>query len=171
MTPLSILLHTPAWVWLALAALLALGAAQLRTRRLGARRATVPPLVLFVLSLVGLLSTFPGHAAAVLVWGLGAALAVAASFAAGLWRGAHWSADEACLVVPGSWLPMALIVGLFAVKFAVGAALGIAPALRDATALWFGASAAYGLFSGLWVARALHYRRLIPAARRAGLAL
>ncbi|MEO7152374.1 MAG: DUF6622 family protein [Burkholderiaceae bacterium] len=159
----TILLRTPVWVWLVLAALLALGASQLRTRHLTLRRATVPALILCAVSLVGVLSTFPGHAATVLVWGLGAALAAAASFAGGLWQGAHWSPDDTRLVVPGSRLPMLLFLVLFIVKFGVGIALGMQPALRDTTGLWFGASALYGIFSGLFIARALRYRQVSQA--------
>jgi hypothetical protein len=82
-------------------------------------------------------------------------------------RGARWSAQAGLLHVPGSWLPLVLIVGLFCIKYMAGVSLALHPMLaHDATFAGL-CSLAYGGFSGLFLARALSLRQL--ATRGAGL--
>lgn len=58
--------------------------------------------------------------------------------------------------VPGSWVPLALMMALFSLKFGVGVALAHQPELRQSAGLAVAAaSAAYGLFSGVFLGRAL----------------
>lgn len=155
---LAIVQHTPVWVWGLLAALVALGLAQTRDRDLSLLRVTILPLVLLALSASGVLSAF-GHApVAVGGWGAGlaAALTLARPFVAV--RGAVWQGDSATLRVPGSWLPLALIVALFALKYGVGVGLALHPHLANDTAFAGLCSLAYGAFSGLFLARALSLR-------------
>lgn len=57
--------------------------------------------------------------------------------------------------VPGSWMPLALMMALFSLKFGVGVALAHQPELRQSAGLAVAASAAYGLFSGVFLGRAL----------------
>src|SRR6059058_149794 len=83
----TIVSHTPSWVWLLLAGLVALGASQMRNRTLGLRRASLFPLVMTGFSLWGATSAFgrsPLVGEAMWLWLLGAAatgalLALAAS--------------------------------------------------------------------------------------------
>jgi hypothetical protein len=82
-------------------------------------------------------------------------------------RGARWSEEAGLLHVPGSWLPMVLIVGLFCIKYFAGASLALHPALAGDTAFAGLCSLAYGSFSGLFLARALSLRSL--ATRKTGL--
>jgi CBS-domain-containing membrane protein len=78
-------------------------------------------------------------------------------------RGAAWSPSTRCLHVPGSWLPLALILGSFAVKYFAGYNVAVNPALA-ATAGFAGlCSLAYGSVSGLFMARALSLRSLATA--------
>jgi hypothetical protein len=75
-------------------------------------------------------------------------------------RGAFWSAERGLLHVPGSWLPMVLILALFAIKYTVGVSLAMHPALAHEPLFAGGFSLAYGLFSGLFAAKGLSLRRL-----------
>ena len=156
----AIVQHTPGWVWAALLALVGAGLAQTRDRDVSLLRITILPLVLIVLSVSGVFRTF-GHAPVALGgWaaGVGAALAFARNTVAV--RGAAWSSSTGRLRVPGSWLPLALIVGLFAVKYVAGASLALHPALADDAAFAGACSLAYGSFGGLFAARALSLRGL-----------
>jgi len=74
---------------------------------------------------------------------------------------------EGRLSVPGSWLPLALMLGLFATKFAVGVLVALAPALRHDAAFAASAGLAYGAFSGLFLGRALALRALAAGGRPA----
>lgn len=161
----QILKNTPLWVWGLLAVLIALGATQAVARRVTARRAAVLPAVLVVLSLAGVSTTFPAAGVPVAAWVAGLALALAAGASLVPVRGARWDAASGHFDVPGSLLPLALILSLFVIKYGVGVTLAMQPALaRD---MLFGActGAAYGLFSGLFLARAASLRRLAGATR------
>ena len=73
------------------------------------------------------------------------------------------------LHVPGSWLPLVLIVGLFCIKYFAGASLALHPALASDSSFAGLCSLAYGSFSGLFLARALSLRSLAP--RKTGLSV
>ncbi|MBN8511129.1 MAG: tat pathway signal sequence, partial [Burkholderiales bacterium] len=74
---IEILRHTPGWVWALLAALLALGLAQLRTRRVPRRRLFVLPAVLLALGLIATATSLRPAAPALAAWALALAAGVA----------------------------------------------------------------------------------------------
>ena len=158
---IGILQHTPLWVWGLLAALVALGSTQIKTRQMTLRRAALMPVAMVGLSLFGVLSSFGGHALPMLAWLAGAAVSVAGARACGAWSGAAWSQRDARFNVPGSWLPMALILTLFAIKYGVGVSLALHPGLKDEALFASAACLAYGVFSGLFLARAINFWTLV----------
>ena len=157
---IAIIQHTPAWVWGLLAALMGLGLWQTRDREMTLTRITILPLVLIALSLSGVLKVFGPLPTALGAWaaGVGAALMIGRQLVAV--RGARWSAQTGLLHVPGSWLPLVLIVGLFCIKYIAGASLGMHPALAHDTTFAGVCSLAYGGFSGLFLTRAMSLRSL-----------
>jgi hypothetical protein len=161
---IAIVQHTPAWVWGLLAALTALGLSQAREREVGLARVTLLPLAMVALSLGGVLSAFGPAPVALGGWiaGLGLALVLGARFVPV--RNAAWSPQTATLHVPGSWLPLALILGLFALKYTAGVNLALHPRLAGDPGFASLCSLAYGGFSGLFLAQALSLRAL--ATRR-----
>ena len=130
---LQVISHTPYWVWGMLAGLVGLGASQLRDRSASLLRTQLMPLGMAAFSVAGLLSAFGGSASSGVQ-------------AVGLWLAAA--------------MPLALIVGIFLTKYFVGVELAMQPTLaRDGTfALQI--SALYGVFNGLFAARALRMWRL-----------
>lgn len=150
---IQILRQAPVWVWPLLAGLVALGLSQRRARWLTLRRATVVPLVMAGLSWLGVVSAFGMQPAALLAWATGMAVGAVAADAGGMWPGVVWSAAERRLRVPGSWVPLVLILAIFVTKFAVGAALAIQPALQAAPMFGLAVGCAYGGFSGMFFAR------------------
>lgn len=167
---IQIVLHTPAWVWGLLAVLVALGLSQVRDRQLSALRIAILPLVMVALSLSGVLTAF-GHLP-VALGGWAAGLGLALTFARSLVsvRGARWLADSQTVHVPGSWLPLALIVALFLLKYTAGVSLALHPALAHDAAFAGACSVAYGLFSGLFLARGLGLRAVASQRRAAAAA-
>jgi hypothetical protein len=165
MTLTAILQHTPVWVWGLLAALIALGLSQARDREVAPSRVTILPVAMILLSASGVLSAFGPTPAAIAAWvaGVGAALMLGRRAVAA--RGARWSAQTSRLHVPGSWLPLALILALFCVKYGVGVGIAMNPGLARATDFDALVSFAYGAFSGLFVARALSLRQLVTRTR------
>lgn len=165
--PLQILTNTPTWVWALLAALIALGVSQSLPRRLTVRRATIVPVLLLVLSLSGVVTTFAAAGPALAAWAAG--LAVALTVGRGLVAidGARWDRGSASFDVPGSWLPLVLVLSLFVIKYGVGVTLAMVPSLVRDTLFEATVGAAYGLFSGLFLARAASLWRLARVAAAA----
>lgn len=159
----EIVRNTPVWVWPMLAALLALGVSQLRTRRVGRTRLMVLPLVLAMLGLASALTTFAAVHAAQLAWGLSlAGSAYAASRLVRTGR-ASWDAAAGELRLPGSWLPLALIVTLFTLRYSAAVALAMHPAWRSAPEVLVPLATAYGLLAGGFLGRAFALLRLTQA--------
>jgi hypothetical protein len=156
---LAVLQHTPVWVWFLLATLLALGFRQARPHRIALPRMVLMPLAMLGLSLWGVVSVF-GPGQALLAWACGTLAAAAWTLRGEGPRGVRWSAAERSLRMPGSWLPMALILGIFCTKFGVGVGLARHPEWRAASDFALGASLVYGVFSGLFAGRALALLRL-----------
>jgi len=163
---IAIVQHTPLWVWGLLTALIALGLWQTRDRELSLTRVTILPLVLLALSAGSVLHAFGHLPIALGSWAaaLGVALTFGRHFIAV--RNARWSASTGLLHVPGSWLPLAMIVGLFGVKYFAGASLALHPALAHDATFASLCSLAYGSFSGLFAARALSLRLLATRSPR-----
>jgi hypothetical protein len=161
---IMIVKHTPAWVWGQLAALVALGLWQTRPRAMSLARVSTLPLVLTALSLGGVLKAFGPAPVALVAWLAGALASLALARRAVAVRGASWSASGGRFNVPGSWLPLVLIVSLFALKYGAGASLALAPELATDTSFAGLCSLAYGTFSGVFLARALSLRSVASAS-------
>ncbi|PUE06930.1 hypothetical protein B9Z51_13510 [Limnohabitans sp. T6-5] len=157
--------HIPVWVFGLLIGLIALGLLQTRTRHIPKQRLLGINIGLTVFTLVGVVQQwrptpwlavglFSWAATCSLVaWGLGQGAAPA---------GASYDAVTRRFTVPGSWLPLALFMAIFACKFQVGMLNATAPDQLHSLQAAIGLSALYGLFSGWLNARAL---RLLKLAR------
>jgi hypothetical protein len=158
-----IIIRTPIWVWVLLVALLALGYSQTRNRCIGFQRAFIMPIVMVALALFSTVSAF-GAAR----WVLGLWLAVSALVAwAVLQRrvpvGTAYSSQHRQFTLPGSWLPMGIIVAIFLTKYAVGVTLAMQPAIATQTLFAVTIGALYGVFSGFFAGRTLRLWRLAHA--------
>ena len=160
---LQIVQHTPVWVWGLLVALVVFGLSQVRDRAVTLTRMTILPLVLLALSFSGVVSTFAHATIAILAWAVGVATAVALGRRFLQVRGASWSPETGLVHVPGSWLPLALMVALFLIKYGVGVTLAMNHAMAADTTFGACCGLAYGSFSGLFAARALSLRSLVSA--------
>ncbi|KRD50326.1 hypothetical protein ASE52_08965 [Acidovorax sp. Root275] len=163
---IQVVTHTPYWVWGLLAALVGLGASQLYDRTASLRRTQLMPLGMAVFSVAGVLSAF-GSSAPMAVQAVGAWLAAAAAITAlALWfqptapTGTLYASSSRSFYVPGSAMPLALIVGIFLTKYFVGVELAMQPSLARDGAFALQISALYGVFNGLFAARALRMWRL-----------
>ncbi|MBT9488057.1 MAG: hypothetical protein IV093_11165 [Rubrivivax sp.] len=156
--------YIPVWVPLVLLLLLVLGQRQSRTRDVRPGLVTGIALAMFAFSLFGVVSAFGAAPAVLLLW--------AAAYASSVFWGARRVSSRgmalvgAAVRVPGSWVPLALMLGIFGAKFLLGFAAGVhAGFLHE---LWFVAamSAVLGLLSGGFGARAVAVRRFAAAGSR-----
>jgi hypothetical protein len=162
----TMLSHIPLWVPAILLALLLLGYRLSRTRRVAPSQVVTLALAMLLLSLYGVVAAFGAGPEPLLSWALGIAAALALGVRAFGPRGLDWVAGA--VQVPGSWLPLGLMLGIFTGKFILGFATGIGSPIVATP--WFIASASlvFGLLSGGFVARALAVHRF---ARSHGSAL
>ena len=171
----QILSHTPVYVWGILALLVSRGLAASKERETSIGKLAIMPVAMLALSVAGINSSFGFEGAAAVVW-----LAAVAAGAALGWRTVSAAKTIACrdrgtIVQGGSWLPLALMLGVFCTKYAVGVMVAMSPALRHALPFVVASCALYGVFSGLFAGRLLRnlaiYRNAavasIPAAQAA----
>lgn len=163
---IQVVAHTPYWVWGLLAALVGLGASQLRDRSAGLRRILLVPVGMAVFSAAGVVSAFGASgqtaAQAVGAWLLAAAVITALA----LWfqptapESTRYTSSARSFHIPGSAMPLALILGIFLTKYFVGVELAMQPSLARDASFALQISALYGVFNGLFAARALRLWRL-----------
>lgn len=161
----AIVSHTPLWVWPLLAFLLYRGWQASRDRETAIPQALAVPLVMLWLSLTGLLGSVAAHPLHALL-GAGALLLSAVfSFRSRAARALHLDATKRRLIQRGSWQPLLLTAGIFAVKYTAAVLLALHPQL--ARAAWFALpqAALYGAFSGVFCGRLL---RIVHLYRNAG---
>ena len=150
----QILTHVPAWVWFLLLVLIALGLSQSRDRWVGAARLRLMPLVFLAFSAWSTVSAFGWQAFTVLGFLAGLAASRQLVLASG-WPGVvRYDAARHAYFVPGSWVPLALMMGIFALKFMLGMLLAMNPQLPQQAAAVLGLSALNGTLGALFLARA-----------------
>lgn len=169
----QIVRQTPYWVWGLLAALVWLGASQMFDRKAHLARVVAMPLAMAGFSLYGLASAFggAGHTASTLAaW----AAAAAGATASALWfqptapSGTRYDSGSRSFHLPGSTMPLVLILGIFVTKYLVGVELALQPALAQSGGFALQIATLYGLFNGFFAARSLRLWRLVPRGRRPG---
>lgn len=168
----QIALNTPVWVWGLLAALVVLGLTQVRNRSAGLPRTVVLPLAMGSFSLWGLVNGFGATPANLGTWLAAAAVALTVVMLRPLPAGVRYDAARRAFALPGSWVPLVLILGIFSIKYATGVMLAMQPALRADAGFALAVAAASGLFSGIFAGRTVRLLRLAlrpPAPRAMGM--
>jgi len=151
---------TPTWVFGLFALLLALGLKQSRPGTMSLLRVTLMPVAMTALSIYGTLGAFGAVPEVMMAWLLTAVAFAALVLRQALPKAARFDAATRTVQVPGSWVPLALMMGIFFTKYFVGATLSMQPALASNAAFGIGFAAIYGAFSGVFSARAVRLLRL-----------
>jgi len=149
---IQILTHTPLYVWAILAFLVWRGLAEMRDRELAPQRLFILPLVMLALSFQDIAVRLGAGAMVIVAWSIGCALAGLLT-----WRIARprimASGQPERVRVRGSRVPLALMMAIFAVKYATGVALAIQPQLAQQVAPALAIGALYGVFNGVFLGR------------------
>ena len=160
----AIVQRTPVWVRGLLAALLALGISQLKGRQVGLRRIIIVPLAWLGFALYGIYSAFgtSGQLAGVAIaWLVAAASVAAILFKTPPPQGTRFEAASQTFVVPGSVVPLLLILGIFMTKYVVGIELAMNAALARDASFALPIALLYGAFNGIFTAQALRLLRMV----------
>mgnify|MGYP007135472077 CR=1 FL=1 len=167
---ISIRQQTPHGVWWLLAGLVSIGVSQTQPRHRTLRAATAIPVAMAALSFYGVVSVFSHESFALVAWAVAMLAALAISHAARVGSKVRWLAAEQRLLVPGSWVPLMLMLGLFIIKFGANVPLATHPDMSIDGLFAGSVSFAYGAFSGIFLARGLAMWRAALQAEPSGMA-
>jgi hypothetical protein len=152
----AILRNTPLWVWGVLALLLALGLAQVRNRKISGLLILPLPATMIPLSLYGVAASFGASLGALSAWAIGAGAALTLNGLVFLGpRGLRYDAVDGRFEVPGSWIPLVLMLTIFSTRFVFAATTAMNPSIVGTAAFIGCASAILGFCSGLFLSRAI----------------
>ncbi len=152
---IEILKRTPSWVFVLFFALLTLGYSQSKDRSVSRVKVSILPVAMISLSFYGVLSAFGFVPIGLAFWALGVAIAVGLGTKLALPQGVAFSTETQSFLVPGSWLPLAFMMAIFFTKYAVGVILARWLPIASDSAFVGAVSLCYGLFSGVFLARAI----------------
>ena len=159
---IEIIKHTPPWVFALFVVLLGLGWYQGRARTVRRSRMVVFPLVMILLSCYGVISAFGRSPLGIGCWLLGGITAVVLALKLAPTLNAAKPMGNGLILIPSSWLPMALIMTLFVTKYAVGVCLARQLPIISLPLFFGSVSFVYGLLGGFFFGRALSIRSVYP---------
>lgn len=168
--PLQILQHTPTWVFGLFLLLLALGSRQLFPTQAGLRRLTILPVAMATLSASGMISAFGDRPAALATWLVAAAAALVLVMQRPVPAGVRFDRDQLRFWLPGTAVPLVLMMGIFITKYAVGVQLAMHPELAHQSNFALVVSTLYGAFAGVFLGRSLRFWKLALRTQASALA-
>jgi hypothetical protein len=152
---MQILRGTPVWVYPLFLGLIVLGYLQSKPREVAPARLAILPVALGVFSLSRVLGIFGPEPLALAAWAAGTAAALLLNRALKQPAGTRWSEATGSFHVPGSWVPLALMMAVFFARYALAVSLAMAPGLAHSAGFAAASSFGFGLLSGIFLARAL----------------
>lgn len=161
---LQILKHTPLWVFGLFLGLAYIGYLQSRTRSVSRFRLAVLPVAMLCLSLLGVWSSFGADFIAFFAWASALVTIIAFGLKLPQSRGASYSAESQLFNVPGSWMPLALMMSIFFTKYAVAVARAVSVGHSLPVAATAIVCAVCGLCSGMFFVRALRVIRVAQSS-------
>jgi hypothetical protein len=148
----QILIHTPAYVWAILAFLIYRGVIASTDREVEFNKLFIVPAVMLALSLQDLAARFGLGGMVLLAWSAGAALSA----------GLVWKLSAARVVpgnrpgsvlLRGSWLPLALMMGVFCTKYAAAVLFAMNPQAQQNVVFIGLVCALFGIINGIFLGR------------------
>jgi len=150
---LQILLNTPLYVYWIFFSLLFVGISQLKTREVGIKRALIIPIVLVILSVLGLLSDFGVNFISTPFWLIGIILATFLSRFIKKKKEIIFHPELKTFTIAGSYVPLTMMMLLFFVKYIVGAVTAMELEILHSSIFITCFSLLYGLFFGTYLLR------------------
>jgi len=152
---MEILVHTPKWVFGLLGLLLFLGWQQSRDRTVKNYLIYMLPVGMLFLSYFGVSSSFGVLLAPIGLWILGLVLSAFIFSYMFVVSGVTYDTENSRYTVPGSWIPLGLMMAIFFTKYIVGVLSAVNPVLLEEPAVIYFCCLLYGVFSGVFVGRAV----------------
>lgn len=152
----QIISHTPSYVWALLAFLVYRGWLASKDRETSLLKVALIPLVMLGLAISSIRSNGPLGEALWALWAIGAAASGAL-----MWKlsTAAIRVDRAAntILQRGSWMPLGLMMAIFATKYSVAVLSAIQPELVHSLPFAAAVTLLYGVFNGLFLGRLARY--------------
>lgn len=152
----QIISHTPSYVWGLLAFLIYRGWLASQDRATSLLKVALIPLVMLGLAVSGIRGNGPlGE----MVWALWAAGAAVSGVLIWTLSTAEIRVDRAAgtILQRGSWMPLGLMLAIFATKYSVAVLSALHPELAHSLLFSAAITVLYGLFNGLFLGRLARY--------------
>jgi hypothetical protein len=137
-----------------------LGYFQSRNRLVAGTRLALLPTAMAFLSLLGIWSSFGADLAAFSAWVIVSMAVITLSLRLAPQKDVNYKSDSRLFSIPGSWVPLILMMCIFFTKYAVAVARAIDPHSGRTLGFMAFICALYGLYSGLFMARTLRIARV-----------
>lgn len=151
---IEILTHTPLWVFGLFVLLVYLGWQQSRERVVNQYVIFLLPIGMVALSYAGMLSSFGSHILPLTLWLVSLVIILFIFVMCLSVKGVTYDRSQGKYTIQGSWLPFVLMMAIFFTKYAVGVMSALSPDIVDNQIFVVLCSVLYGLFSGIFLARA-----------------
>lgn len=152
----QIISHTPIYVWALLAFLVYRGWLASKDRETSLLKVALIPLIMLGLAVSGIRSNGPLGEAVWALWAVGAAASGAL-----LWtlstREIRVDRAAGTISQRGSWMPLGLMLAIFATKYSVAVLSAIHPELAHSLPFATAITLLYGVFNGLFLGRLARY--------------
>jgi hypothetical protein len=151
----EIIQHTPTWVFILFFALLALGFKQSKPRVVRVSTVFILPAAMVIFSFFGMYSVFGMPLLALALWTVSLLLLAAIGLKLQSPALVTYSKTDQQLTIPGSWVPLCLMMAIFFTKYVVGVAVARDLPIVQQQIFLVVISSLYGAFSGVFLGRSL----------------
>lgn len=152
---IEIIKHTPIWVFILFAALLFLGYSQTKNREIKLKRIFILPMAMILLSIFGIFSAFGMMPTALTLWFLGGGISLIIGLKLSFPRDTEYDDSKKIFYIPGSWIPMFLILIIFFTKYLIGVIVARQLPIINQIEFIVVISLLYGLISGIFLSRSI----------------
>ena len=151
----EIIKHTPIWVFVLFIGLLYLGYTQTKDRKVKLKKLFILPIAMILLSIFGIISAFGLNKTTLTLWIFSAIFSLIIGLKLFSSRNIKYDKFEKEFRIPGSWIPMLLILMIFFIKYIVGVIVAKELTIINDITFIVTISSLYGLLSGLFLSRSI----------------
>jgi hypothetical protein len=156
----QLITQTPKWVFVVFFVLLYLGYVQSKRREVRGSRLVVIPIAMIGLSIFSIGSAFGLNMLGFICWLMGVALAQIINAVVRQPKGVIYLSENGRFMVPGSLIPLGLMMAIFFTKYFISASLATRFLSPNMPAFVSLSSLILGFLSGTFVARAIFARKI-----------
>ncbi|MEB0029580.1 hypothetical protein QN372_02360 [Undibacterium sp. RTI2.1] len=151
----QIITHTPLWVWAILGFLIYRGVIASKDRVVSLKSICIIPIVMLGLSLQGMLSNFGIRPLALVSWGLSYILVTALTWKLSKSTTVSVMRAESKVHLTGSWVPLALMMAIFMIKYCVNVMLAIDTHWKTESLFVIICCVLFGILNGVFMGKML----------------